>query len=107
MDEKIIQIKDKEYILVPSFANLKKLELRTKERFMKTAHRITVQDYGPDDIATILYCLIDVDPKERPNYEEFAEAVFQHGFMALTSVVSEIFVDIISAGQKEHDGSKK
>lgn len=107
MDEKIIEIGGKEYILSPTFANLKKLELRTKERFMKTASRLASQDFGPDDIATIVYCLMDVESKDKPNYDDFAQAVFEQGFMSVCAVCTEIFTEIITAGGKDSKKQKE
>ena len=105
MEDRIISVGGKEYILTPTFSNLKRLEMRLREKFMKTASRLATQNYGVEDIATILYCLID--PDEKINFDKFAEDIFKDGFNNYFVTIVEIFESIMNAGSKEESEGKE
>lgn len=99
MEDKILTIGGKEYILSPTFSNLKRMEMRLREKFMKTASRLATQNYGPEDIATIIFCLIDSD--EKVNFDKLCDDVFLGGFNNYYVDVVSIFESIINAGSKD------
>ena len=105
MDDKIVKIGGKEYILSPTFSNLKRIEMRLKEKFMKTASRLATQNFGPEDIAVILYCLID--PEEKINFDKFCEDIFSGGFNNYFVVIVDIFESIMNAGTEEMSEGKE
>jgi hypothetical protein len=105
--DKMINVGGKDYILEPSFKNLKRMQLKLGERFMATVHRLSVGDYGPEDVATILWCLID--PSEKIDLDDFSEKVFEDGFVKHYVNIVEIFTGIItemSGGEGADDGKK-
>ena len=100
MEEKIISIGEKDYILFPSFRNIKRLQTRLGgERFIATGRRLVAQNYGPEDICIILFCLIDEN--EKVKYDKFAEDVFRDGFNKFYPLVVNIFADVMSVGTSD------
>jgi len=104
MSEVIVKIDGVECFLIPSFKNLRMLEVRTGERLLKIARRFIGSDYGVDDIAQVLYCLCDLKTEQKGTYEEFAEKVFVAGFMKYAKPVSDCLAQALTYGSEDSEG---
>ena len=101
MDDKLLTVGGVDYYLTPSFKNLKRIQDRLGEKIFTTARRIYAQQYGPDDIATILWCMIDGKPKEIPEFDDFAESIFRCGFTNFLEPVVELLDMILTGGEEK------
>lgn len=101
MEDKLISVGGVDYYITPSFKNIKRVQDRLGEKIFTTARRIYGQQYGPDDVATILWCMIDGKPKEIPDFDDFAEAVFCEGFTNFLEVIVEILEMILTGGDEK------
>lgn len=99
-EEKVIKVKNKEYFLIPSFRNIKRLEIRLRgEKLLTTGKRLVNQDIGPYDIVDILYCFID--ESEKVDYDKFADGIEEEGFYSFSPLILEMFTDMLNRGSEK------